>query len=90
MHPPVNPLDGFTCTYALDGIEILEGPLGESISSPSFMLPEELISITQSPSQLDSTKLPSSEDITGRSLAALFQAMPPEPLQFEESRGGKH
>jgi len=77
------------------GVEIIESePYPDPIQSPraSCMLPEELISIT-SPSQLDSTRLPRSEDITGQYLAALLPAVPPElstPQRFEESRGGKH
>lgn len=89
-------------THALDesdsdgGVEIIEpGPYPDPIQSPraSCMLPEELILITQSPSKLESTRLPRSEDITGQSLAALLPAVPPElstPPRFEESRGGKH
>ena len=78
------------------GVEIIESePYPDPIQSPrtSCMLPEELISITQSPSQLDPTQLPRSEDITGQNLAALLPAVPPElstPQRFEESRGGKH
>ena len=93
MHPSVGTLYDASDS---DEAEIIEGfDVHPTFNVHPNQSPEDmLVSIAESPSQLDSTKLPSSEDITGRSLAALLQAVPqavPSELpKFEEYRGGKH